>query len=312
MPPLVSVIVPVFNRFHEADRAIRSVFNQTYDNWELILIDDSSLTPYRPSIEYNINKVTLIRNEINIGPGMSRQKGLEISRGGLVCFLDSDDYYAPEFLEKSVRSHSQFPDVRATYTTAYYIHSNQIRLRSDLSFEEIVPTLLTGSRPWPTCGLLWKNREMPKWRSIRTNQDYMFELDNAMINNKIKHIPEVLCFIDKGTESNTDDLVSENERLINRNIVYQFALGNYDKFKVVNTPTFEIKKKAVQKLLFSSDKLLKYGNARIIWQNLRILAGHDWVAAMILAPVLVCSFSSVTRRVGSFFLRKSIECFERG
>jgi glycosyltransferase involved in cell wall biosynthesis len=305
MSPLVSVIIPVFNRFREADRAIQSVLNQTYSNWEIIVIDDSSLTPYHPSVDLRNKKIKIIRNDSNIGPGMSRQKGLDISGGDFVCFLDSDDYYASEFLEKSVLTHLKFPEVRATYTTAYYIHSNQIRPRSDISFEEIVPTILTGSRPWPTCGLLWKNIEMPNWHALRTNQDYMFELDNAVINNKIKHIPEVLCFVDKGTTSNTDDLVSENNRLINRNFVYQVALIRYNKFKVANSSTSEIRKKAVKRLLFSSDKLLKYGNSGIIWQNLKILAGHDWIAASILVPVLIFSYSVSTRRIGSVFLRKA-------
>lgn len=302
---LVTIIVPVFNRFAYADRAIASVINQTYNIWELIIIDDCSEEIYKPNVDFSkiSNRVLTIRNEINKGPGLSRQRGLEMAKGDFVCFLDSDDFYAIEFLQKSIDLHIQNPEIRASYTTALYVDQEQIRPRSDISFNEIVPTILTGTRPWPTCGMLWKNINLPIWRSLRTNQDYWFEIENAMINNRIKHIPEVLCYVDKTTFSNSDDLVHENQILNNRNIVYQFALANFRCFKIVESTTQEIKKKAIKCLFYSTEKLLKYGNSKTIWSNCKVLLNHNPIAAFKLIPVWIFSHLVFTRKIGLFYLK---------
>jgi teichuronic acid biosynthesis glycosyltransferase TuaG len=304
--PLVSVIVPVYNRFPEADRAILSVINQSYGNWELIIIDDCSTEEYHyKCTNSEIEKrVTLIRNPNNLGPGLSRQTGLDLARGDYVCFLDSDDYYAPEFIERSVLVHKENQGIIASYTTSYYIDSQQVRNRSDASFEEIVPTILLGSRPWPTCSLLWRNRDLPRWRNLRTNQDYWFELDCAIINNKIKHIPDILCFIDKGTSYNTNDLVHENNRLLNRNLVYVYALNNINKYKSSHYTREQLIDIAVKRLVFSTEKILKFGNPDIVRNNIIIVKKFSVTHAIPLILVWLCSFNKLTWRTGAYITRQ--------
>jgi len=102
---LVSVIMPTFNRAHCLDRAIRSVINQTYMNWELIIVDNysvdgtDSLVSKYPDVRIRLLKV---HNQGIIA--VSRNKGILESRGEYIAFLDSDDWWSPHKLRKSVES----------------------------------------------------------------------------------------------------------------------------------------------------------------------------------------------------------------
>jgi glycosyltransferase involved in cell wall biosynthesis len=82
---LISVIIPFYNRFEFVNNAICSVLNQTYHNWELILIDDRSDEIYISN--FHDDRIKLIRNDMNIGPGASRQKGIEYSNVIFVIML---------------------------------------------------------------------------------------------------------------------------------------------------------------------------------------------------------------------------------
>lgn len=92
--PLVSVIIPTLNRSNMLLNAVRSVENQTYNNIEIIIIDDCSET----EVEISSNKVpvTLIRNKSRKGGAASRNIGVTHSKGEFFCFLDDDDVYMPD------------------------------------------------------------------------------------------------------------------------------------------------------------------------------------------------------------------------
>lgn len=103
---LVSVIIPVFNCEKYLDRTLQSVFAQTYKDIEIVLVDDQSndrssdiirnYQEYHPEIVYYLQPK-------NLGAGYARNKALELARGQYVAFLDSDDRWKPEKIEKQVR-----------------------------------------------------------------------------------------------------------------------------------------------------------------------------------------------------------------
>jgi len=103
--PLVSVIMPVYNRQSYIQRAITSVFNQTYNNWELIVVDDGS-QDYSPFIAENFvlisEKVKLILQEHKHLPS-AKNNGIRNSSGDFITFLDSDDEYKPDHIELRVK-----------------------------------------------------------------------------------------------------------------------------------------------------------------------------------------------------------------
>jgi len=106
MKPLVSIITPLYNSEAFLEATIQSVLNQTYTNWELFLIDDCSLDKTIEIANRYISKSTkikLLKNEINSGAAISRNKGIEASKGDYIAFLDADDLWKPNKLEVQVQ-----------------------------------------------------------------------------------------------------------------------------------------------------------------------------------------------------------------
>jgi glycosyltransferase involved in cell wall biosynthesis len=111
--PLVSVILPVFNRRHLIGRAIASVQNQTIDDWELLIIDDGSIDGLENDILPLIAQKSNFRymKHANRRLSASRNIGIHASLGHFITFLDSDDEYTARHLELRVRYLKENPDV---------------------------------------------------------------------------------------------------------------------------------------------------------------------------------------------------------
>lgn len=103
--PIVSVIMPAYNAERFIEAAIRSVMEQTFQNWELIVLDDGSRDHTRQIIETLAQQDQRIRNcpnERNMGVARTRNRGFDLCRGRYVALLDSDDIWHPEKLEKQL------------------------------------------------------------------------------------------------------------------------------------------------------------------------------------------------------------------
>ena len=102
---LVSIIVPVFNAERFINDTIKTVLNQTYDNWELILVNDCSNDKSESIIKSYIKKdsrIKLINNNVNSKAAISRNNGIKAAKGRFICFVDADDLWDKEKLEKQV------------------------------------------------------------------------------------------------------------------------------------------------------------------------------------------------------------------
>lgn len=273
MDNLVSIIIPVFNRFEYADRAILSVLNQTYTNWELFVVDDCSNQKYQlPKDCENIDqKIVLLHNDQNSGPGLSRQRGLNLSTGKFVCFLDSDDYYDNLFLERMILYITERDTISGIYCTSFDLVTSEIRKSSNHSYNNILPTLFDYNRPWATCSWMWRRKYLGKWSELRTNQDSLFEIEVAFSNNNIAHLDEILCYIDKGTTTNTIDLVGNLKNELNRNEVAIFGLKNLVK---IQGDSDILLKSVLSRLLYTSSRLLKHGKFIEVWSNLHFCLKH--------------------------------------
>jgi glycosyltransferase involved in cell wall biosynthesis len=305
--PAISIVVPVFNRFEYADRALQSVINQTFTDWELFVVDDCSDVPYPlPDFcEGYRDRITLLRNEKNVGPGLSRQRGLDLSIGEYVCFLDSDDYYHPRFLEKSLGAHSQHPEVAGTYTIAENIDTGKIREGSDVSHSHIMPALFDHLRPWPTCAWMWKKKCLPEWKPLRTNQDSLFEIGVSAINNRIVHIPQILCYIDKGTSENTADLVQSRASDQHRNAVAQYALDQRRSIQVDPLEFTALTRAIIRRIVFTSSKLAGHGDSKLIAKNgIKIFPINPLLGgAMVLLAILLLLPLTYLRR----YVKRTLE-----
>lgn len=100
---LVSIIMPSYNTAPYIEETIQSVLNQTYTNWEMIIVDDCS-TDNTDEVLSRISdsRIRIFKNDRNSGAAVSRNRALREAKGQWIAFLDSDDLWMPEKLEKQI------------------------------------------------------------------------------------------------------------------------------------------------------------------------------------------------------------------
>jgi len=115
--PLVSVVIPTYNRAKTIIRAIDSVLNQTYTNLELLVIDDNSKDDTERVIQEHLSdsRFRYIKLSKNIGGGGARNKGIEEAKGKYIAFQDSDDEWMLDKLEKQMAIFATYPDVDVVF-----------------------------------------------------------------------------------------------------------------------------------------------------------------------------------------------------
>src|SRR5687767_4085845 len=95
--PLVSIILPTYNRKHLLTRAIQSVQEQNYTNFELIIVDDGSKDNTWEVIKnFQDSRIHYLRHEANYGAAAARNIGVKASHGNFIAFQDSDDEWLPD------------------------------------------------------------------------------------------------------------------------------------------------------------------------------------------------------------------------
>jgi glycosyltransferase involved in cell wall biosynthesis len=99
--PLVSAIVATYNRAHIVGQAIESIIRQSYENIEIIIVDDGSTDATVQKLAEFGERITVISQK-NAGPAAARNRGIKESTGEIVTFLDSDDIWLPSFIERHV------------------------------------------------------------------------------------------------------------------------------------------------------------------------------------------------------------------
>lgn len=124
--PTVSVIIPTYNRAHLVGRAIRSVLNQTYQDFEVIVVDDGSTDNTEEVVKsFNDSRIRYVRHEQNRGGAAARNTGIKMAQGEYIAFQDSDDEWLPEKLEKQMKVFENAPaKVGVVYTGFWSIEGN--------------------------------------------------------------------------------------------------------------------------------------------------------------------------------------------
>lgn len=106
----MSIVIPLYNSAGWIEDAIQSVQDQTYKNWELIVVNDGStdtgIEKIREIFKFNENSLLIIETE-NSGPAKARNRGILESKGDLVAFLDSDDIWHSRKLEIQIAKLNQ-------------------------------------------------------------------------------------------------------------------------------------------------------------------------------------------------------------
>jgi len=125
--PKVSVIIPTYNRAHLIARAIQSVLNQTYQDFEIIVVDDGSTDNTEEVVKgFNDGRIRYIQHEKNKGEAAARNTGIKAARGEYIASQDSDDEWLPEKLRKQMEVFkSASSRVGVVYTGFWRIKDNK-------------------------------------------------------------------------------------------------------------------------------------------------------------------------------------------
>ena len=138
---LISVILPAYNTREDFLReAIGSVIAQTHTNWELLVIDDSTVASVEKIVlSYNDERIKYFRNPENIGMAATRNRGLELAKGEFIALLDHDDIWLPEKLAKQLEIMLQC-DCNMCYSPVLFIgdKSGKSVIHHNITFQELV------------------------------------------------------------------------------------------------------------------------------------------------------------------------------
>ncbi|MEE8349871.1 MAG: glycosyltransferase [Acidobacteriota bacterium] len=122
---MVSIVLPTFNRRTFLEKAVKSIVDQTFTEWELLVVDDGSddeswkvLRKFKdPRIHYLYQR--------NQGASRARNTGIQFSRFPWICFLDSDDYWQPTKLQRQIETLQSHPHYRVIYTDEIWIRKGR-------------------------------------------------------------------------------------------------------------------------------------------------------------------------------------------
>ena len=137
---LVSIIMPAYNCEKYVEEAINSVLAQTYQNWELIVIDDGSKdNTFQIITEFGQkdSRIKPLQNEKNMGVSATRNRGIDLANGDWIAFLDSDDMWVPTKLEKQLKV-AEEKSAEFLFTGASYIDEEGKPFKGIFEIPEIV------------------------------------------------------------------------------------------------------------------------------------------------------------------------------
>ncbi|MDA9717717.1 glycosyltransferase family 2 protein [Candidatus Pelagibacter sp.] len=227
---LISIIMPYYKKKNFIDQSIQSVLNQTYKKFELLIVyddfDKEELYYLKKFVDSD-DRVKIIENEKNLGAGLSRNKGIELSKGRFIAFLDSDDLWSKSKLEKQIKfmtqnncfiSHTSYEIIDSQNTTvskrvARDFNNFKSLLKScDIGLSTVVidKKIITHDLRFP---------------SIKTKEDFVLWLDILKKNYQIKGLSENLAKWRKTNNSLSSSVV---QKLKDGFKVYNYYMGfNY-------------------------------------------------------------------------------------
>ena len=203
MNDMVSIIMPSYNTANFISSTIKSVLAQTYTDWELIIVDDCSTDNTDEVVRPFLSdlRICYIKNEKNSGAAVSRNRALREAKGKWIAFLDSDDLWLPEKLEKQIEFMKE-NNYSFTYTD-YRIQLNGVWL----PYIYIGPDVVTRRRMYNYCYFstitVMYDREkigLVQIENLRKNNDYAMWLQIIEKSNCYR-LPECLSYYIKHEDS---------------------------------------------------------------------------------------------------------------
>ncbi|MBD2752579.1 glycosyltransferase family 2 protein [Spirosoma validum] len=125
---MFSVIIPLHNKERYIEKAVRSVLEQTFREFELIVIDDGSTDKSRQRLDSISDPRLRVISQPNTGVSIARNRGVDLANYSLIAFLDADDWWHPDFLKELDTLVADYPDAVLYGSNYYYVKHGQNRL----------------------------------------------------------------------------------------------------------------------------------------------------------------------------------------
>lgn len=200
MKPLISIIIPTFNRAQLIAQTLNSVLAQSYSNWECIIIDDESTDNTKAAIAFYLKDIRFQyykkpRNKPK-GANACRNYGLELSKGKWIKWFDSDDLMLPDLLEKQYNAIDN-EDVCVCKIAKYDFEAGITLASNKIQSQCLIEDYITNKVAFYVSGPLWKRVFLEKQKflfdeTISNLDDWDFNLRMLYANPKIIFVEEAL------------------------------------------------------------------------------------------------------------------------
>lgn len=172
---LVSIIMPSYNTAPYIRETVESVLNQTYTNWELLIVDDCSTDDTDKVLaDLSDDRIRIYKNEVNSGAAVSRNKALREAKGKWIAFLDSDDLWKPEKLEKQL-AFMKKNNYSFSYTDYEEINAEGVKIGVHVTGPKRITKTGMFNYCWPGCLTVMYDAEkigLIQIKNIKKNNDY--------------------------------------------------------------------------------------------------------------------------------------------
>lgn len=205
--PLVSIIMPSYNSELTIKESIDSIIQQSYDNWELLITDDCSSDNTQQIINQYMekdNRINLVINKVNSGAGFSRNQSILRSSGKYIAFLDSDDIWLPNKLEKQIEF-MEVGNILFSYGPYQKFSNNELRGSyfppESVTYDQLLYGCVIGCLTVIFNAEILGRQTMPL---IRKRQDMGLWLQLLKLCGKAYAIQDILAFyrVDSGMSQN--------------------------------------------------------------------------------------------------------------
>lgn len=150
-----SIVIPLFNKENFISNTLQSVFNQSFTDYEIIIVDDCSTdNSLKIVVENSSDKVKIVRHEINKGLSATRNTGIKNATAKHIIFLDADDLWKPTYLEKINTLILKFPEANLFATNYAELYPNNIEIPPTTNLKNfendgIIPTFFESNLSQP-------------------------------------------------------------------------------------------------------------------------------------------------------------------
>ena len=214
----VSVIIPTHNSSRYLDECIISVLNQTYTNLEIIVIDDKSEDDTIQRVKkYKDKRIKLIELDQHEYVSVARNRGIDESTGKYLCFLDSDDYWAVDKVEKQIKFMKE-NDYTFIFSDYAYLKNDEptrvVKCPTSITYEQALKntTIFTSTVMFDMTKINKEDIHMPHLRRGQDTATWWQVLKKGITAYSI---PEVLAYYRVGKESLSSNKLSALKRTWN-------------------------------------------------------------------------------------------------